>query len=178
MFSMDDMFVNMTVSLLSSATCAGGSALRRQLRRRLLLSWWARLGRARLRRSQRCGTPCGRARYLDGFGGGMPRRPVALTPGFKGHTPFIRPVLATACDCISLCTKTTLNGRRSRPVSGRGRESRASSEATVCLMSINAAPTFIFNLWLSVQTFRAFSHVRPARSSGHGQARYCCSRAV
>ena len=28
----------------------------------------------------------------------------------------------------------------------RGRESRASSEATVCLMSINAAPTFIFNL--------------------------------
>ena len=39
----------------------------------------------------------------------MPRRPVALTPGFKGHTPFIRPVLATACDCISLCSKTTLN---------------------------------------------------------------------
>ena len=36
-------------------------------------------------------------------------RPVSLTRGFKGHTPFIRPVLATACDCISLCTKTTLN---------------------------------------------------------------------
>ena len=33
-------------------------------------------------------------------------------------------------------------------MSGRGRESRASSEATVCLMSINAAPTFIFNLCL------------------------------
>ena len=71
-----------------------------------------------------------------------------------------------------LCTKTIF-------VSGRGRESRASSEATVCLMSINAAPTFIFNLCqlykqaeLQLQSLSRQQHTSDARGRLGGWAEH------
>ena len=55
-------------------------------------------------------------------------------------------------------------------MSGRGRESRASSEATVCLMSINAAPTFIFNLWRLIRATMQVQASPPSVMISHRQS--------